>query len=214
MSNELSVSGSNVPAHLAEYGSLGAEHLEQEHISTPHLYLLQKMSDAVEDDLGKPGQLLFTNTDTVLDGPVEVAILAVNKLWELLKNPSNVKEGVEFSGTKEEVEGYSEGSTEWEDNTPPAANEVFRFLCVEVNEHGIDPTKQGAFVVVMSKTNLKLARKINNALRQFGQSGAPIFGMTFLLGSEKHANEQHSWFQWTAKANGPIESPEFVGMLL
>lgn len=204
-----------------EYAGAGQEDIDEN--ITPVLHLCQPGSPEVVDGDATFGELFIRGVGQNLGDSTQVVILMTSKEWVLWRHRDDGG-GIEFRGTKSEMEGYRSGSTEWseegKEKIPPPANETRNFFFIEYDKEKdvVDPNGNGPFICSMSKTSSKTGADMLKAIKMAGgaknQGKLPIFAMVFELSSEKKKDGDNNWAEYKYRSLGTVKSKESFAALM
>jgi hypothetical protein len=105
----------------------------------------------------------------------------------------------------------SSGLTEWgsfdpeDDSSPPAAQEVYEYICYLPNSPELSPVLLG-----VGRTGLPNARNFNTTLRSWRMGGKPIFSLAVTCFAEEKSANGNNWFVHHFKPMGKVNEKLYV----
>ncbi len=189
--NEVTVTQSTaVPTVQAQVPTHGA--LDQSDITIPRLQLLQALSDAVSEDLGKQGE--FMNSVTSENYGKEVLFIPlISRESEIIKGKALFEDRALKCRSSNRIEGIGEpggycpecpNAKFGDDNEAPKCSDQYVYLAYVVGSDDDLPV-----AVILSKTGLKEARIFNTLLKggfnAVAKGKKPAFGTVYSLSAIK-----------------------------
>lgn len=176
----------------------GFENFTSEDLVIPRLRLLQGLSKAVTDGVGKMGLYQDSLTEEVLGEKVEVVLLGMKNGAVYFKQGEGMvcksNDGItSINGDTCSQCPFNEYWKNWkEDGTPPACSATKEFM--SVTKSTVGGAESRPLMVTFMKTSYGLGKKLATMARLANRD---IFFRSYVLGSEKESNAKGTFAKMT-----------------
>lgn len=193
--NQVALQGVNQLAALDESNSISND-IETQDMMIPRIYLMQALSDFVDQEKAKAGDLVNSLDEEVIgsreETPFEFIVLGHFKTYLRYKM---IEGKWEFDATEEWRPQHEALCNIYEEEVNGMMfchNRVLNFYVLSVNE--VEENDAIPIVLSCKRTSAKAAKKLNTLLKKQEMLGNCCYAKTFLLTSKKEEGDKGAYY--------------------
>ena len=197
MKKDLAEKAQNAVVPKSGASARGYEDTENTDFIIPRVELLQALSPAVVDGVGRPGQIVNSISKDLIDN-LEFVPVFLKKTY-IRWIPRDEGGGMVYQTDDPQDERVIQDSV-WVNDNPPTCTAYLNFMCLFEG-------MEAPIILSFAKTGYKIGRKL---LSMAKMTGLDMFASRYLLGSELVKGDTGPYHQFTVKKVGPTPSETFA----